>query len=265
MSWRLAYSLDRLRDEINARAPKRSKRTDGTIGDSAHAGTASDHNPNSRGVVCAADFTHDPGAGADMDAISDILVHPGTRNKHLKYVIFNRLIAGIHTGWKWWNYSGSNPHTSHMHVSVGRGPDGRSSGPYDGRETWHVGKTNAKPTNPSKPGKRPAPKPHYDFPLPRGSYFGWAHWGNESISGWYNTRFKGVASRTWLKRFARQLEKRGWPVGKGKKYLRRYGNDGKYGDEWAALAKAFQRDQGLAIDGLIGPKTWTAAFENPVT
>ncbi|WP_156937601.1 peptidoglycan-binding domain-containing protein [Haloglycomyces albus] len=127
-----------MRDEIDALAPHRSRRSDGTIGDSAHAGTASDHNPNSAGVVCAADFTHDPGAGADMERLSDVLVDPSTRNPALKYCIFNRWIAGIHTNWNWWAYHGSNPHTRHMHVSVGRGPDGRSRPPYDDTGSWGI-------------------------------------------------------------------------------------------------------------------------------
>ena len=45
----------------------------------------------------------------------------------------------------------------------------------------------------------------------------------------------------------------------------KYGNDGKYGDELEALIRAFQRDQGLAVDGLAGKSTWNAAFKNPVT
>ncbi|WP_051462605.1 peptidoglycan-binding domain-containing protein [Haloglycomyces albus] len=138
MGWRLAASLDRLRAEIDALAPHRSRRSDGTIGDSAHAGTASDHNPNSAGVVCAADFTHDPNSGVDIDSLTDHLVHPDNRHQCLKYVIANQLIAGIHTNWNWWTYYGSNPHTKHMHVSVGRGPDGQSTGPYDDTSPWGV-------------------------------------------------------------------------------------------------------------------------------
>lgn len=120
------------------------------------------------------------------------------------------------------------------------------------------------PSSPSSPG-RAAPGPHYDFPLPAGYYFGPADGGDESVSGFYGRKFGGTLDRTWLKRWAAQLGKRGWSVGKGKSYLKRYGNDGKYGSEYAALARAFQADQGLTTDALIGPATWAAAFENPVT
>lgn len=132
--WRLARSLEVLRAEINAIAPGRSKASDGTIGDSRHQAGASDHNPNSAGVVCAADFTHDPGHGADMTRIAEhIRTH---RHPALKYVIFDRRIASASSGWAWRTYTGSNPHTKHMHVSVGVGPDGRSTGPYDDTSPW---------------------------------------------------------------------------------------------------------------------------------
>ena len=64
-SWRLAKSLDVLRNQVNAQAPTRSKACDGTIGDQAHSSRASDHNPNAKGVVQAQDFTHDPAGGFD--------------------------------------------------------------------------------------------------------------------------------------------------------------------------------------------------------
>jgi hypothetical protein len=67
MAWRPAKSLIQLRDQINQIAPNRSKASDGTIGDAAHASRASDHNPWVRegdaGVVTAIDITHDPDDG----------------------------------------------------------------------------------------------------------------------------------------------------------------------------------------------------------
>ena len=37
-----------------------------------------------------------------------------------------------------------------------------------------------------------------------------------------------------------------------------YGADGKYGNKTISAVKAFQRDHGLAADGICGPKTWEA-------
>ena len=135
--WRVARSLEVLRAEINAVAPGRSTASDGSIGDAAHADKPSDHNPNQNSVVCARDFTHDPGSGADMHRIARTIV--ATSPPALKYVIWDRQIwSRSRSAEGWRRYSGSNPHTQHMHVSVGIGPDGQSSGPYDDTTPWGV-------------------------------------------------------------------------------------------------------------------------------
>jgi len=134
MAWRLAKSLVVFRNELNAIAPNRSKRSDGTIGDAAHAASDSDHNENDAGVVCAFDGTHDPAGGADMAAITEFLrQHPP---RALKYMIFNRRICSRKNGWRWVAYNGSNPHDKHAHFSTGEGPDGHSTGPYDDTSPW---------------------------------------------------------------------------------------------------------------------------------
>ncbi|MEU6858819.1 N-acetylmuramoyl-L-alanine amidase [Glycomyces sp. NPDC046736] len=121
-----------------------------------------------------------------------------------------------------------------------------------------------KPSTPAK-GTKPAPGPKYSFPLPAGHYFGPKGGPSSSVSGYFGRVFKGKTDREWLKIFGEQLRKRGWPVGKGKRYLGGSGNDGFYGPEYKVLTIAFQRDQGLEPDGKPGPATWRAAFENPVT
>lgn len=137
MSWRIANSLARLRDQINAAYPNRSKASDGVIGDAAHAASASDHNPNGAGVVCAMDITNSPQTGFDVHALAERL--RVNRHPDLKYIISNRRICGAWTGWNWWPYNGSNPHSSHAHFSVGSGNDGQSQPPYDDTNDWAVG------------------------------------------------------------------------------------------------------------------------------
>jgi hypothetical protein len=140
MAWRLAKSLVVLRSEVDAAAPGRSTASDGTIGDDDHQGTASDHNPNGAGVVCAIDFTHDPDSGADMHRFAEHIKRDN--NIAVKYVIWNRRIwSKARNGEGWRAYSGSNPHTRHMHVSVGVGPDGQSTGPYDNTSPWGIEET----------------------------------------------------------------------------------------------------------------------------
>lgn len=92
----------------------------------------SDHDPNPEGVVCAVDIM--AGHGLDLHALSRQIVD--RRHPNCKYVIYNRQIASRNTGWEWVAYTGSNPHTDHIHVSVGVGPDGYSRQPYDNTERW---------------------------------------------------------------------------------------------------------------------------------
>jgi len=143
MGWRLANSLVRLRDQVNAAYPNRAKASDGTIGDAAHASGASDHNPNGAGVVCAMDITNSPQTGFDVHALADRL--RVNRHPDLKYIISNRRIAGAWTGWAWAPYNGSNPHSQHAHFSVGRGNDGQSTPPYDDTNDWAIGGSVAPP------------------------------------------------------------------------------------------------------------------------
>jgi hypothetical protein len=118
MSWKLAKSLETLRKQINEKYPNRSKVSDGTIGDTAHSSRTSDHNPNSRGDVCAFDLTHDPKNGVDCNKIAAALITG--RDKRIKYLIWNRQICSSVTApWRWRTYTGSNPHTKHLHISVG--------------------------------------------------------------------------------------------------------------------------------------------------
>lgn len=136
MAWRLAKSLETLRSQVDELYPNRSKVSDGTIGDAAHASSASDHNPNAAGVVCALDLTHHAGY-FDAHALANSLII--NRHPNLKYVISNRRIAGAFSNWRWLAYAGINPHDKHIHISVGVGADGSSAQPYDDITKWNIG------------------------------------------------------------------------------------------------------------------------------
>ena len=121
MAWRLSKSLEKLRQQVNAAAPGRSKASDGTKGDDAHAARKSDHNPDSKGVVRALDITHDPKSGVDSEKLAEALRL--SRDPRILYIISNRKIASsqaVHgeAAWAWRLYSGSNAHNKHCHVSV---------------------------------------------------------------------------------------------------------------------------------------------------
>lgn len=135
MQWRLAKSLEKLRAQLNAAAPSRSKASDGSIGDAAHASRASDHNAWIRdgklGVVSAIDITHDPKNGVNGGEIAAAVL----KDPRTKYVIWNRRIANpdISSG-AWRPYTGSNPHDKHVHISVRA-----DKAHFDSTEAWSLG------------------------------------------------------------------------------------------------------------------------------
>lgn len=135
VSWRVAGSLLKLRDQIDAAWPRRNRASDGTIGDAAHRrqGASSDHNPwVDEGVVTALDITHDPDNGPDCNRIAEALV--ASRDRRIKYIIWNRrIVSATREPWKWRPYSGSNPHTHHLHLSVV--PE---KSLYDSRAPWAI-------------------------------------------------------------------------------------------------------------------------------
>ena len=148
MAWRLAKSLDTLRSQINAYAPNRSKKSDGTIGDTAHSNRTSDHNPNKAGVVQAFDATNDPKGGFDAHAFAEFMRQQ--RDSRIKYVISNgRIFSSSTSPWVWRSYSGSNPHTQHAHFSVAD-----SSAKYDDARPWAMPGQTAPPPPQSHPTLR---------------------------------------------------------------------------------------------------------------
>lgn len=134
MGWRVALALDQLLDEVNARAPRRSTISDGSIGDAAHSSRTSDHNPNSRGVVQARDITDDPQGGHDATAFAEYL--RSTRDPRIKYVIdqgrmFSSYPTSTYGSWSWRPYTGINAHKQHTHISVSDNP-----ALYDSTKPW---------------------------------------------------------------------------------------------------------------------------------
>lgn len=139
-SWRVAKSLLALQRQVNTKAPRRSKASDGTIGDAAHATRSSDHNPwvvdGGTGVVTALDITHDPANGCDAGALAESI--RAGQDSRVKYVIWNRRIANSSpidgaAAWSWRPYSGTNPHTKHVHISVLA-----KKSAYDSEAAWPI-------------------------------------------------------------------------------------------------------------------------------
>jgi hypothetical protein len=135
-NWRVVGSLTRLREQVDALYPGRSKAADGTIGDAAHQKRSSDHNPRSVPAlgpvpaVLAEDITHDPAAGCNTYALAEQIRL--SRDARVSYVISDRRITGPSHGWEWAPYDGTDPHTGHMHVSV------VATAAADSTADWHL-------------------------------------------------------------------------------------------------------------------------------
>ncbi len=119
MAARITKSLDKLRSQVNELAPKRSKASDGWLGDAKHSMRKSDHNPEPDGTVDALDITHDPKNGVDIQRLCDAII--ASKDRRVSYLICNgKIIAGA-GGPKPWTkrvYNGANKHDKHLHVSV---------------------------------------------------------------------------------------------------------------------------------------------------
>lgn len=149
MAWRLAGSLETLREQVNAKWPGRDKSSDGTIGNTDHQATNSDHNPNPVDVVCAIDFTHDPAHGFDARQFAETLRL--NRDLRTKYAISDgRIFSSTVSPYIWRDRNkGPGDHTQHVHISVGRGKDGQSTNPelYDDPRPWDLGAAALPPPN----------------------------------------------------------------------------------------------------------------------
>ena len=111
--WKLAPSLIAMEAEADRIAPRRSRASDGSIGDQSHRARASDHNPEN-GWVTALDLTHDPRNGWDAHARARQLA--ARRDPRIDYIISNWEIWDLSRGWR--QYTGSNGHTAHAHFSI---------------------------------------------------------------------------------------------------------------------------------------------------
>lgn len=115
--WRLARCLVALVDETDRLYPDRSTASDGSVSSLQHRqqNPNSDHDPDASGDVLAVDLTDDDAHGCDVQRLMDHLI--ATRDDRVKYLIHQRVIVNCND-WTRRRYTGENPHTHHLHVSV---------------------------------------------------------------------------------------------------------------------------------------------------
>lgn len=217
----IAPALARLRAEINKRWPSRDKRTDGWIGDTSHQSSGrpenggSDHNVNKRGIVDAYDI--------DVDGIDcPTVVAAATRHTSTNYVIWSRKIWSRSRGFKVAAYTGSNPHTDHIHLSLLQ-----TSAAENNTAAWGLA---------DGVSTLPAVAPAGAWPA--------------TLAATMPVVEQGPLERGSVRKLQALLSAVGG----------RLDTDGVFGPATATAVRAFQQANGLTVDAVVGPKTWTALF-----
>ena len=127
----LSKAAEQLRDQIDTWYPDRDTASDGWVGDSRHATTKSDHNPDTNGCVRAVDIDTDLAKQKGISVyLSDQIRECGKTDKRISYVIHNSRIASSKKGWAWRPYKGFNKHEHHMHISFTKLGD-QDARPFD--------------------------------------------------------------------------------------------------------------------------------------
>lgn len=94
--------------------------------------------------------------------------------------------------------------------------------------------------------------PNQTPPAPPTSYPAWPGRMIQYKQGWNSSqRYKGQDVRTWQEK----MRNRGW----------RITVDGDFGPESSRILKAFQKEKGLLVDGILGPRSWAATWTLPTT
>ena len=116
----LCKAGQQLREQIDDSFPDRDRKSDGWIGDAAHASRPSDHNPDpSNGIVRAIDVDKDFDSRSSTGAYlaDQIRLCAKAGEKRISYIIYAGKIASSKKSWNWRTYDGINRHDHHIHIS----------------------------------------------------------------------------------------------------------------------------------------------------
>jgi len=128
MGWSVAHNLAVRKQHVIDKWPGT---TVYTIGDTSHQSGQSDHNCDSRDIVHALDVM----TYSDLDKGQEVVDWCMSERGDLEYVIFNRTIRSRSYGWEPRDYTGSDPHTDHVHISGRHNGTGYCSATGTGYDT----------------------------------------------------------------------------------------------------------------------------------
>jgi peptidoglycan hydrolase-like protein with peptidoglycan-binding domain len=227
----------------------------GTIGNDAHLGddTPEDHTPfsgtgwpaaNPYPWVHAADIMS-PRAGSGLPSLAQlgaqILLDRNNAAVReigwLKYMNWTTSAGRcVHDSWKPRYARTSSGDVGHIHLSA-RTDWTHAHSAYDPvARIRGKARPSPSPTPAPGPSKQPVAVPPFTRTL---SY----------AAG--RPMMQGADVRLWQGR----MHQRGWTLDV----------DGVYGPQCVGVCRQFQHDKGLASDGIVGPRTWSAAWSTPVT
>ena len=225
--WRTAHSIKTLARQLEQLWPARHP-ADGTVGDLSHQARRSDHNPNRFSVVTAIDVGIVGNQGKEL-----VRAFVDAKDPRVKYIIHNGAIWRNYNkpglpAWTRAVYSGSNPHRTHVHVSVSSTPS-----VYDDPRLWEL-RGLATPIPPAT-----------EEPL---------------IAQLPTLRIRDGFSdgRPELRDDVRRLQALLAIAGAvaSNTFDDQHRPDGLFGDGTDAAVRSFQSHHGLAVDGFVGENTW---------
>lgn len=236
MSWAVVPCLKEGRDQLDHAYPNREHGAEGFIGDTAHQGSSSSHNPDESGNPEYSDRDGKDEVRA-WDADKDL----NSANGLTMEDEVQRLITGLRQGKFWWIryvifrgriwhrrdnfvtrvYTGSNQHNDHAHFNSDftQTADGVTG------TNWEWASTST-PVHPS-------PGPVDNHVVRQGS--------------------KGEEVR-WIQQFLRDV----FPAYRNNVAFKRnqlIAVDGDFGPQTTAWVKEFQRRTKIGVDGEVGPQT----------
>lgn len=239
VTWYVNPAISSWREFVNKKYPKRNKASDGTIGDTRHAASVSEHNPDKDGTVDAWDMdvnllgSSDQDGNAAEDAAVEALKREFEKQPWAQLWIHNSKIANRDVGnWKVRPYSGPNKHDHHVHFQSRQSKERLI---YTANFTESDSIVEAKPViNVKTPLTTPA-------------------WPEKAKTVYRSSTNAKFSKTVFLAQ--KQLRGRGWKITV----------DGYYGPATARIVKMYQQEKRLGADGILGPITWKSIFTAPIT